>query len=31
MFKGKFVEKIKSLLLCSIFFFPENRVVYEII
>jgi hypothetical protein len=27
----KSVEKIKSHILCSIFIFSENRVVYEII
>jgi hypothetical protein len=27
----KFVETIKTRISCSIFFFPENSVVYEII
>jgi hypothetical protein len=26
----KFVENIKTLILCSATFFPENRAVYEI-
>ena len=30
-FKKKVVEKIKTRILCSVTFFPENRTVYEII
>jgi len=30
MFQTKVVEKIKTHILCSIFFFFENRAVYEI-
>jgi len=31
MFQSKFVEKIKTRILCSvIFFFLENRAVYEL-
>jgi len=30
MFQTKVVEKIKTHILCSVFFFFENRVVYEI-
>ena len=30
MFQTKFVEEIKTHIFCSVFFFPENRVVYEI-
>ena len=30
MFQTKVVEKIKTHILCSITFFPENRVTYEI-
>jgi hypothetical protein len=30
MFHTKFVEKIKTHILCSITFFFENRAVYEI-
>jgi len=30
MFQTKFVEKIKTHILCSVTFFFENRVVYEI-
>jgi hypothetical protein len=31
MFRTKVVEKIKTHILCSINFFPENRAVYDII
>ena len=31
MLQTKFVEKIKKYILCSIFFFSENRAVYKII
>ena len=31
MFQTKVVEKIKTHILCSINFFPENRAVYDII
>jgi hypothetical protein len=31
MFQRKFVEKIKTHILCSVTFFYENRAVYEII
>jgi len=27
---GKFVQKIKILILCSKCFFPQNRAVYDI-
>jgi len=30
MFKTKFVQKIKTHILCSVTFFPENRAFYEI-
>ena len=30
MFQTKFVEKIKTYVLCSVFFFPEILAVYEI-
>ena len=30
MFETKFVEKIKTHILCSVTFFYENRAVYEI-
>jgi len=30
MFQAKLVERIKTHILCSIFFFFENRDVYEI-
>jgi len=30
MFQTKVVEEIKIHILCSVFFFFENRVVYEI-
>jgi hypothetical protein len=30
MFQTKFVEKIKTHILCSVTFFSENRAVYEI-
>jgi len=30
MFQKRFVEKIKTHILCSVFFSPENRAVYEI-
>ena len=29
MFQTKVAEKIKTLLLCSVIFFPEYHVVYE--
>jgi len=29
-FKMKVVQKVKTYILCSIFFFPENRAYYEI-
>jgi len=29
-FSDKIVEKIDTLILCSIFFPPENRAVYEV-
>jgi hypothetical protein len=31
MFETKFVEKIKTRILCSINFFPENRAFCEIV
>ena len=30
MFRTKVVEKIKTHILCSVFFVPESRAVYEI-
>jgi hypothetical protein len=30
MFQTRVVEKIKTHMLCSITFFPENRAIYEI-
>ena len=30
MFQIKVAEKIKTHILCSVTFFPENRAVYEI-
>jgi beta-galactosidase GanA len=30
MFRTKFVENIKTHMLCSITFFPENRAFYEV-
>ena len=30
MFQKNFVEKIKTLILCSVFFFFENLAVYKI-
>jgi hypothetical protein len=30
MFQNKVVEEIKTRILCSITFFPENHAVYEI-
>jgi len=30
MFQTKVVEKIKTHILCSVFFFFENRALYEI-
>ena len=30
MFQTKVVEKMKTYILCSIFFFTENLVIYEI-
>jgi len=30
MFQAKVVEKIKTHILCSLTFFPENRAVYDI-
>jgi hypothetical protein len=30
MFQIEVVEKIKTHILCSVTFFPENRAVYEI-
>ena len=29
MFQKKFVEKIKTHVLCFVFFSPENRAVYD--
>jgi len=30
MFQPKAVDKIKTHVMCSVTFFPENRAVYEI-
>jgi hypothetical protein len=30
MFRAKFIEEIKTRILHSIIFFPENRAIYEI-
>ena len=31
IFQAKVIEKIKTRILCSITFFPENHTVYDIV